>query len=147
MTGAKLFIKIPYLFGIIKNKAKKISVGKAEIFIRPVSGTYNSPFSLPARLLLLQPNPDNNLNAGIIDLAEPFYGGSYNSVNNEYKFNITRHIQSLFSDYQLRGINNNRGLFLITPSDYPIAPSRMQVDTRKGIAKAGIEFKLIFTEL
>lgn len=147
MGGGKTHIRLPYLFSLIKNKDKKISVGKAEIIFRPVQGSYTSPFSLPTRLLLLQPHPDNNLNAGIIDLLEPFYGGSYNAVSNEYRFNITRHIQSIFSDYQLRGKDNNRGLFLLTPSDFPIAPSRILLDTRKGLANTGIEFKLIYTEL
>lgn len=147
MSGAKTRIKIPYLFGLARNNGKKISVGKAEIIIRPLAGTYASPFALPTRLLLLQPNADNNLNAGIIDLLEPFYGGNYNAVSNEYRFNVTRHIQSLFSDYQNKGIDNNRGFFLITPSDFPIAPSRMVADMRKGIPGSGIEFKLIYTEL
>lgn len=147
MAGAKTHIRIPYLMGVIKNKAQKISVGKAEIIIRPLAGSYSSPFTLPTRLLLLQPNPENNLNTGIIDVFEPFYGGSYNAISNEYKFNITRHVQSLFTDYQLHGKNSNLGLFLITPSDKPIAPSRIILDTRKGIVNAGIEFRLIYTEL
>ncbi len=149
MTGAKTRIRIPYLFSAIKDKSKKISVGKAELIVRPVAGTYTNPFTLPTRLLVLQPDPDTYLNAGIIDLLDPysFYGGKYNSISNEYRFNITRHIQGLFSDYQLRGIDNNRGLFLVTPSDYPIAPSRIVLDTRKNIPNAGIEFKLIYTEL
>lgn len=147
MAGAKTHIRIPHLFGVIQNNQKKISVGKAELIIRPLAGSYASPFTLPSRLLLLQPNPENNLNAGIIDLLEPFYGGSYNAVSNEYRFNITRHIQSLFSDYQLRGKNSNLGFFLITPSDFPIAPARMVVDARKKISNSGVEFKLVYTEL
>jgi hypothetical protein len=147
MSGAKTKIQIPYLFGIIPKDGKKISVGKAELIIRPLAGTFASPFTLPTRMLILQPDPTTNLNAGVLDLLEPFYGGSYNSVKNEYRFNITRHIQGLFSDYQLKGVNNNRGLFLTIPTDYPIAPSRIVLDMRKKIPDAGIEFKLIYTEL
>jgi hypothetical protein len=147
MTGAKTLIKIPHLFGIVKNNGKKISVGKAEIIVRPVAGTFSSPFTLPARVLILQPDATTKRNAGILDLLEPFYGGDYNSAKNEYRVNVTRHIQSLFSDYQLKGVNNNRGLYLTIPSDFPIAPSRIFFDMRKGITNAGIEFKLIYTEL
>jgi len=147
MGGAKTRIKIPYLFGITKPNGKKISVGKAEIIIRPLAGTFASPFTLPTRMLILQPDPTTNLNAGVLDLLEPFYGGSYNATKNEYRFNITRHIQGLFSDYQLLGKDNNRGLFLTIPTDFPIAPSRILMDMRKGIPNAGIEFKLIYTEL
>ncbi len=148
MAGAKTRIKIPHLFSIInKNTNKKISVGKAEIIIRPLAGTFASPFTPPTRMLILQPHPTTNLNAGILDLFEVFYGGSYNATKNEYRFNITRHIQSLFSDYQLLGKDNNKGLFLAIPSDFPIAPSRVILDMRKGIPNAGIEFKLIYTEL
>lgn len=147
MTGAKTYIRIPDLFSIIKPNGKKISVGKAEIIVRPLAGTYNSPFTLPTRMLVLQPSATTNTNLGILDLFEPFYGGKYNASKNEYRFNITRHIQSLFSDYQLKGLDNNRGLFLAIPSDDPIAPSRIVLDMRKRIPDAGIEFKLIYTEL
>ena len=150
MTGAKTRISIPYLLKIAKNKS--ISVAKAEIIIRPVAGSYGTTTPLPARLLLLQPHPTTGLNAGIIDALafEPFYGGAYNATLNGYKFNITRHIQNLFIDYQRYGKDNNNGLFLIIPTDNPIAPSRMMVDTRK-IKKfpenPGIEFKLYYSEL
>ncbi len=147
MTGAKTKIQFPNLFSIITSSSKKISIGKAEIILRPVAGSFNNFFTLPTRLLLLHPDPTTNLNAGIIDLIEPFYGGKYNSITNEYRFNITRHIQSIFTDYQLHGKNSNNGLFIIAPSDNPIAPSRIVLDTRKHIANAGIEFKLVYTEL
>lgn len=147
MTGAKTFIKIPYLFSLIQNKNKRVTVGKAEIIIRPQAGSYTSPFTLPKRLLLLQPDETTGMNASIEDLLEPNYDGNYNSVANEYRFNITRHIQKLFIDYQSKGINNDRGLYLIIPLDEPIAPSRMVIDARKKIKDAGIEFKIVFTEL
>lgn len=147
MTGAKTKIQFPNLFSIITSSSKKISIGKAEIIIRPVAGSFNNFFTLPTRLLLLHPDPTTNLNAGIIDLIEPFYGGKYNSITNEYRFNITRHIQSIFTDYQLNGKNSNNGLFIVAPSDNPIAPSRIVLDTRKHVANAGIEFKLVYTEL
>lgn len=145
MTGAKTRILIPHLFGIAKSKS--ISIAKAEIFIRPVAGSYTSTTPLPARLLLLKPDATTGLNASVLDAFEPFYGGAYNATLNGYKFNITRHIQNLFIDYQRYGINNNKGLFLIVPTDNPIAPSRMMVDTRKKIPNAGIEFKLYYSEL
>lgn len=145
MSGAKMRIRIPYLFNIAKS-GKTISIAKAEVIIRPVAGMYNSTFPLPSRLLLLQPSAANNINNGILDLAEPFYGGNLNSTTNEYKFNITRHIQNLFIDYR-KGVDNNRGLYIIVPTDYPIAPSRMAIDTRKKLTNAGIEFRLYYTEL
>jgi hypothetical protein len=146
MAGAKTKIKLPNLFSIIKNN-KHISVGKAEIIIHPLSGTYNAPFGLPKRMLLFAEDKDTKLNAGIIDFVEPNFGGDYNASKNEYRFNITRYIQSLFTDYQIKGENNNRGLFLAIPSDNPVAPSRIVVDSRKLISGSGIEIKLIFTEL
>lgn len=147
MAGAKTKIQFSNLFSIITSSSKKISIGKAEIIIRPAAGSFNNFFTLPTRLLLLHPDPTTNLNAGIIDLIEPFYGGKYNSITNEYRFNITRHIQSIFTDYQLHGKNSNNGLFIVAPSDNPIAPSRIVLDTRKRTANAGIEFKLVYTEL
>ena len=147
MAGAKTKIQFPNLFSIITSNSKKISIGKAEIIIRPLAGSFSTPFSLPTRLLLLRPDPTTNLNAGIIDLIEPFYGGKYNSITNEYRFNITRHIQSIFTDYQLYGKNSNNGLFIVAPSDNPIMPSRIVLDTKKQQNNAGIEFELVYTEL
>lgn len=147
MTGAKTKIRLPNLFSIIKPNGKLISVGKAEVIIRPLSGSYTNIFPLPTRMLLFSQDEATGLNAGLIDLIEPFYGGSYNSTQNYYKFNITRYIQSLYTDYQNKGIDNNRGLFLTIPSDFPVAPSRIMIDARKGLQNAGIEFRLVFTEL
>ena len=147
MTGAKTHIQFPNLFSIIKNTSKKIAIGKAELIIRPLAGTYASPFSLPSRLLIVQPDLDNGLNAPILDNFEAFYGGKYDAVKNEYKFYITRHMQSLFTDYQVNGKNTNKGLYLIVPSDLPIAPSRMVIDSRKRVVDQGIQLKLIYTEL
>ncbi len=147
MGGAKTWIRFPNLFGLVPKNGKKISVGKAELIIRPVAGTYPAAFPLPKRMLVLQPDAITNLNAGIIDLLEPFYGGTYDAAKNEYRFNVTRHVQSLFTDYQIKGVNNNRGLFLSIPTDYPVTPSRIVLDMRKGLKDAGIEFKLIYTEL
>jgi hypothetical protein len=147
MAGAKTFIQLPELFNIVPTNGKLISVGKAEVVIRPLAGSYNAPFTLPKRMLLFVKDKETGLNAGMIDMLEPFYGGTYNATKNEYRFNITRYIQSLYTDYQLKGTNNNLGLYLAIPSDSPVAPSRIMIDAKKGGSGSGIEFKLIYTEL
>jgi hypothetical protein len=147
MAGAKTFIQLPELFNIVPTNGKLISVGKAEVVIRPLAGSYNAPFTLPKRMLLFVKDKETGLNAGMIDMLEPLYGGTYNATKNEYRFNITRYIQSLYTDYQLKGTNNNLGLYLAIPSDSPVAPSRIMIDAKKGGSGSGIEFKLIYTEL
>lgn len=149
MSGAKTQILMPHLFSMIKNPSKKISIAKAELIIRPKAGSYNSTFSLPKRLLCLQPNKTTNLNFAILDLfaGNNLYGGGYDAGKNYYKFNITRHIQTLFTDFQTKGENNNRGLFIVIPTENPIAPSRMVVDMQKKLANQGIELKIYYTEL
>jgi hypothetical protein len=147
MTGAKTFIQLPKLFNIVPTNGKLISVGKAEVVIRPLAGSYNAAFTLPKRMLLFVKDKETGLNAGMIDMLEPFYGGTYNATKNEYRFNITRYIQSLYTDYQLKGTDNNLGLYLAIPSDSPVAPSRIMIDAKKGGSGSGIEFKLIYTEL
>lgn len=147
MSGAKTYIQLPELFNIVPNNGKLISVGKAEIVIRPLAGTYNAPFTLPKRMLLFVKDKETGLNAGMIDMLEPFYGGTYNASKNEYRFNVTRYVQSLYTDYQLKGTNNNLGMYLAIPSDSPVAPSRIMIDASKGNVGSGIEFKLIYTEL
>jgi len=147
MAGAKTKIDIPWLSSLIPQDGKRISVGKAELIFRPVAGTYSAPFTLPKRMLLLEPDKETGLNSPIIDLLEPFYDGNYNATANEYRFNITRHIQSLLSDMQRNGVNSNRGLFLVIPSDDPVAPSRIYLDTRKKLSDMGIELKIVYTAL
>ncbi len=144
LTGSKLKIEIPFLFSILSAN-KILSISKAELIIRPVQNTFNSTFPLPKRLLLGQPNPTTKANAGIIDWFSPFFGGDL--INNSYTFNITRHIQSIYTDKANKNIDNNKGFYLYIPSDNPSAPSRIYVDTRKGIKNAGIEFKLYFNQL
>lgn len=147
MAGAKTKIDIPWLSSLIPQDGKRISVGKAELIFRPVAGTYSAPFTLPKRMLLLEPDKETGLNSPIIDLLEPFYDGNYNATANEYRFNITRHLQSLLSDMQRNGVNSNRGLFLVIPSDDPVAPSRIYLDTRKKLSDMGIELKIVYTAL
>ncbi len=149
MSGAKTQILMPFLFSMIKNPSKRISIAKVELIIRPQSASFNSIFSLPKRLLCLQPNKTTNLNTAILDLfaGNNLYGGGYDKEKNYYKFNITRHIQSLFTDFQTKGENNNRGLFVIIPTENPIAPSRMIIDTQKKLVNQGIEIKIYYAEL
>ena len=147
LGGSKLKIEIKDLFKSIINPNKFISIAKAELYIRPIAGSNTTNFGLPARLLALQPSATNSLNQGILDLAEPFYGGVYNSTSKYYKFNITSHIQDLFIEKQQNNKDNNRGLFIIVPTDFPVAPSQIMIDTRKNLANAGIEFKLYYSEL
>jgi hypothetical protein len=47
----------------------------------------------------------------------------------------------------LYGKNSNNGLFIVAPSDNPIMPARIVLDTRKDPKNPGIEFELVYTEL
>ncbi len=146
MTGAKTKIEFPDLYSFIP-AGKTISITKAELIIRPLSGSYNSTFALPKRLLILQPNETTGANQAILDLAEPFFDGNYNSNTNSYNFNITRHIQSLYKSKFQNNLDINRGLYVIIPTDQPIAPSVLTIDSRKNINAAGIELKISYNQL
>ncbi|MBC7426737.1 MAG: hypothetical protein H7321_09400, partial [Bacteroidia bacterium] len=117
---------------------------KAEIIFKPLAGSYNAPFSLPKRLVLFQPDPNTGLNYLILDYLNNT--GEYDAINNQYKFNVTRHVQNLFNDKIFRNTDNNLGFYLAIPSDSPLTPSRIALDTRKGIA-GGFALKLYYTKL
>jgi hypothetical protein len=147
MGRYKLWIRIPYLSDLAKDQ--NIAVNSAELVLKPYPSGVSATYYAPPKLRLLQPD-SNGRNDFIKDLfysgntpLNPYYGGTYNSTTNEYHFNLTMHIQSLLNEYAATGNKSaNRGLYVIIPTDNPIAASRLILDTRKG---TGIKFKLYYT--
>lgn len=142
---SKTWVRFPYIYNLEANGP--VVINKAELTIKILSGTASSQYPAPSRLLIFQPEPNTRINYPILDLFEFGFGGSYNSVNQTYTFNVTRHIQQLLLDKRLSGIDNNKGLYIVIPSDFPITASRGILDTRKGLAGQGISLKVYYTKL
>lgn len=149
MGKYKMRIQIPYLYELVK-KYKNIAINSAELIMKPYGSWLNADFYAPTSLRLLQPNATTGRNDFIKDIfysgsspLNPYYGGYYNTTSGEYRFNFTLHLQELINDYKATGsTDKNRGLYLIIPTDNPIAASHVVMDTRKGL---GIKLKLYYT--
>lgn len=149
MGKYKMKITIPYLYELIK-KNKNIAINSAELIVKPYTSSLTTDFYAPTSLRLLQPNATTGRNDFIKDIffsgstpINPYYGGSYNIAKNEYRFNFTLYLQELLNDYKATGnTDKNRGLFIIIPTDNPIAASHLIMDTRKG---SGVKLNIYYT--
>jgi hypothetical protein len=130
MTGAKTYFTFPTLFSLTQNE--KLFIHKAELIIPIIRQASNAVYPPPSRLLITQPNENTRLNLPIIDfISSSNYGGLYDSIQGQYKFGITRHIQDIFRSYVEDGDNFNFGLFLTPTIDLPITPARVLIDSRR----------------
>ena len=149
MGRYKMKIEIPYLYELAK-KYNNIAINRAELILKPYASQLSADYYAPPSLRLLQPNETTGRNDFIKDIfftgatpLNPFYGGNYNISANEYRFNFTFHAQELFNDFKATGSTaKNRGLYVIIPTDNPIAASHVVMDTRKG---SGIQVKIYYT--
>ncbi|MCX6189853.1 MAG: DUF4270 family protein [Bacteroidetes bacterium] len=149
MGKYKMKILIPYLYELVKEH-KNIAINSAELVVKPYASTLSTNFYAPSILRLLQPNAVTGRNDFIKDIfyagttpLNSFYGGSYNMTTGEYRFNFTLHMQELLNDYKATGSKEkNRGLYLIIPTDNPIAASHVIMDTHKG---SGIKLEIYYT--
>jgi hypothetical protein len=149
MGRYKMRIQIPFLDELAK-KYNNIAINSAELIVKPYESLLSTDYYAPTSLRLLQPNDSTGRNDFIKDIfyagttpINPFYGGTYNSTANEYRFNFTLHAQQLINDFKATGSTaKNRGLYVIIPTDNPIAASHVVLDTRKG---SGIKVKIYYT--
>ena len=107
MSGVKTKILFPYLKNWVASQ--KIAVNKAELVLSVEGGT-DGTYKTPEKLFLLGIIDSIGKTFGITDLleGESYFGGIYNSINKEYRFNIARHVQEI-----LKGSKTNDGLYLI----------------------------------
>ena len=98
MAGLKAKITFPHLNNFLAS-GQKIAINKAEL-IFPVADGTTSRLSPPAKLVLVKKGDDGKdkyLNDNVYESPD-FFGGYYNSTEQEFTFNIPRHIQGLLQD-------------------------------------------------
>ena len=107
MSGLKAKIKIPYLMNYLG--AGRIAVNKAEFILKADPATITANYSAPANLVIeaLDANGKPYSVSDASDLSH-YYGGAYNATDNQYVFNITRHVQAV-----LDGKESNYGYNLV----------------------------------
>lgn len=160
MGMSKIKIEIPDLFELVKD-GEQILINEAKLTLTVANGSATETYPAPERILLLQPvNADgtgsNKLILDLIDLIAPpssawsgytNYGGELNSDGRTYTFHLNRHLQGLLDDAVLNGNMDNRGLYVIIPSDNPITPSRLVLDTKNNQTEKNIRLKVTYTKL
>jgi len=105
MGGVKTKIRFPNIKNYISSG--NIAVNQAMLIIKGIEG--NDDFEPPSRLALVKINEEGETEI-LIDQYEGdiYFGGTYISSDNEYRFRITRHIQHLLS-----GTETDYGLYLM----------------------------------
>lgn len=144
MAGVKTKILFPYLKNWVTSQ--KIAVNKAELVLSVEGGT-DGTYITPEKLFLLGIDSIGET-FGIADLSEgeSYFGGTYNSINKEYRFNIARHIQEI-----LNGSKTNNGLYLIIPNT--LESSGSAVSANRVVLKGGgsstakMKLNLTYTKL
>jgi hypothetical protein len=158
MGGCKTRIEIPNLYDLVKD-GNAIVINEAKLTFTAQDNSITSDFSAPSRLLLLQPSAEDSSNAFITDLIDVLfprtdnwignasYGGSFDDATKTYTFGINRHVQSLLDTYLNTGDDKNRGFYLIIPSDNPMTPSRLILNTDNTGQNKNIKLKVTYTKL
>ncbi|MBU1014402.1 MAG: DUF4270 domain-containing protein [Bacteroidetes bacterium] len=102
-------VRTKITFPFIKNLKSigNIAINSAELTIKGIED--NNGNKPPDRLTLDQINHDGTTTQGIIDMVEgdAYFGGFYDSVKNEYKFQIARYIHKLINTDA-----NDNGIYL-----------------------------------
>ncbi len=130
LTGARTFLRFPNLFQLTGNNIPFV-IHKAELVIPVVKPAISDHFRAPARLMLNAPNPDNpNRDVLLKDffVNQEVFNGRFDEGVSAYKFNITRHLQSIISDWYRLDTDRNLGLYLVTTADLPITPARILIN-------------------
>lgn len=145
MAGVRTKIEFPHLMDWVKDGL--IGVNKAELVISvdtsDILATYNiDTFAQPAALILFGINDDGTTYA-IPDAFEGsnYFGGSFNSGNFQYRFNISRYIQQV-----LDGDRNNNGLYLLA-SNGVIFANRVLICGGPSSSSRPMKLNITYTKL
>ena len=146
LGGTKVRIEAPQLDSIIElNEEIVINEAKLEILI-DTSLNFNGNFEQAPRLWLLIPDTSNLSRSQtlISDIANEvrFSESYYDATANSYTFYFNRYLQQLQETYRLTGNNEFNWFYLSVPTDYPITPHRVIVnsDTTLGSVKLSVKY-------
>lgn len=140
LTGSKVAIKLNSLSNFLSTGNKLIH--KAELIVKPESGSFTSNYYLPQRLLVLQPDSFNN-SIAIPDLFTGKFNGA-KQADDSYVLNVTEFIQFQQNSYNQTGVFRDI-LHLTIPNQSPIAPSRMIIDSDK--SQNEMVLRVVYSEL
>jgi hypothetical protein len=120
MAGLRMKLEFPFLKEL--NQLGVVAISKAELVV-PIDETVNTSYSYPSSLQITGINEDGGP-VFLVDFFEgsDYFGGTYDSENQQYVFNIARHLQSILNnpeepDYGLyisnsgNAVNGRRAVF------------------------------------
>lgn len=146
LGGTKVKIEVPQLDSIIElNEDIVINEAKLEISI-DTSLNFNGNFEQAPRLWLLTPDTSNLSRSQtlISDIANEvrFSESYYDATTNSYTFYFNRYLQQLQKTHRLTGNNEFNWFYLSVPTDYPITPHRVIVnsDTTTESVKLSVKY-------
>ncbi len=154
-TGdTKVHITFPDLFDILDQGS--ININKATLKVKVLDGTSSPTFPVINTLYIAQPNPDNDMNALILDYSLYLgkQSGEYSATDNSYSFIITRHLQDILLSKKNLNVDDNRGLYLLNFANAfrssgggvldPLKQGRVVLDTRTG---TGIQLEILYSKI
>jgi hypothetical protein len=95
-AGTKINIQFPTIRNLVD--PYPLLINKAELIFKiDETDMTNNIFPVPARLTLVKYNEEGSY-VFIADQTSTFFGGEYNASEKEFKFNITRHVQSILME-------------------------------------------------
>lgn len=140
LAGVRTKLVLPHL----KNWSSKgpIAVNKAEVVFKVDASSVSTNYNAPPQLFLVAADSIPNKFDFPIDYYEfaSAYGGSYNAITNEYRFNVARHVQSI-----LDGKRKDYGFYLLAAGSAVSAGRIVLYGASKTSNK--LKFRLTYTKL
>lgn len=142
MAGVKTKVVFPHITHF--TDSGRIAVNRAELVIKADPSTLTTEYTAPERLFLV-PVTSTGANGDILhwpdfEQGTAYYGGTYDATAKEYRFNITRYIQSVMdkkiTDY---------GLYLLV-SGGAVNPERVVIGGGSN-ATNRMKLRLTYTKL
>lgn len=141
LSGTRGVIKMPTLEKLVTDVGDDpVLINRAELVI-PIDETNMADYDLPGSLTLIALNSDGN-EIFVIDqfVSDSHIGGDLDESNNDYRFRITRHVQTLIDQYRAGETPINE-LRLITTGN-AVNPNRVVLNGADNTTEA---FRLILS--
>ena len=140
MGGSRAKIAIPQ---IETWKDSSIAILKAELIIELDNEitSYQTQYAAPDKLLLVAAVVDGSVKYEYLAdyyMGTSYFGGSYNSTDRTYRFNIANQLQKI-----LKGTKENNGFYLL-PESNRVTANRAVLKSGKN---AGMRLKLTYVKL
>ena len=140
MSGTRVKLKFPEVINL--NNLGNIAINKAELVIKVDPTTVDDILVPPSRLSLAINNYDETLSfLPDVVYGETYYGGTYNSTTNEYRFNISKYIQNAL----LKGSFGDDGLILIVSGSAVLANRAVIFGPKH--SNGGMHLDIIYTQI